>query len=160
MPVERKNFLFLALTIALLAWLGLLLAPVPVAAQTTATKLWPIVQCGKEIPCTLCQMVETVQRVANLGLIIIGGAAVLAIIIAGIMYIVAAGSSELTQTAKKALTYAVTGLIVVVCAWLIVSVVATAMGYKQSLFTDLKCATGTVFKPDKMDTASLGKVIF
>ncbi len=58
-------------------------------------------------------------------LALVGGLAVLFIIWGGIQYVTSAGNKDKAETAKKTLTYAIVGLIVIVLAEVIVSLVTT-----------------------------------
>lgn len=58
---------------------------------------------------------------------IVGAIAVLFIIWGGVLYITAAGNKERAESAKKTLTYAVIGLIVIVLAKVIVALVTGTM---------------------------------
>ncbi len=61
-----------------------------------------------------------ILRAASLLSIIAGITAVIMIMLAGIMFVTAAGDSSKISTAKKTLTYAIVGLIVIVLARTIV----------------------------------------
>ena len=58
-------------------------------------------------------LAETIFKIINAGLILVAAAALVAIIIGGIYYIISMGDTNKTETAKKAILYAVIGLIVV-----------------------------------------------
>lgn len=65
----------------------------------------------------------TIQNIINVLLFVLGSAAVIAIIIAGITYTTANGDASKTKQAKDTIMYAVIGLIVALMAWAIVSFV-------------------------------------
>lgn len=65
----------------------------------------------------------TIQNIINILLFVLGTAAVIAIIIAGITYTTANGDASKTKQAKDTIMYAVIGLIVALMAWGIVSFV-------------------------------------
>ena len=64
-----------------------------------------------------------IQNIVNILLFVLGTAAVIAIIIAGITYATANGDASKTKQAKDTIMYAVIGLIVALMAWGIVSFV-------------------------------------
>jgi len=68
------------------------------------------------------------EVVLNWFLMLIGILAVLAFVIAGIMYITAAGDETRIDTAKKTMTYAIIGLVVALIGLLIVRLVAYMVG--------------------------------
>lgn len=59
---------------------------------------------------------------------IVGALAVLFLLYGGILMVTSLGNEKQVETAKKTLTYAVLGIIVVVLAYLIVSIVIKATG--------------------------------
>jgi len=56
-------------------------------------------------------------------LLLVGGIAVLFLVWGGIQYVVSAGNKDKAETAKKTITYAVVGLIIIVLAEVIVNLV-------------------------------------
>lgn len=64
-----------------------------------------------------------IQNIVNILLFVLGTAAVIAIIIAGITYATANGDASKTKQSKDTIMYAVVGLIVALMAWAIVSFV-------------------------------------
>lgn len=59
---------------------------------------------------------------------LVGAMALLFIIYGGFLYITAAGNKERSENAKKTLTYAIGGLIIVILARIIVSLVDNTLG--------------------------------
>jgi len=59
---------------------------------------------------------------------IIGSLSVIMIIIAGILYLTSAGSPEKIGTAKKALTYAIIGIVIAIAASGIVDIIKNTVG--------------------------------
>jgi NAD/NADP transhydrogenase beta subunit len=59
---------------------------------------------------------------------LVGAISVIMIVIAGIFYLTSAGSPEKMETAKKALTYAIIGMVVAVAAVTIVDTVLWVIG--------------------------------
>lgn len=68
-----------------------------------------------------------VQSVINILLYIAGIAAVIVIIIGGIMYVVSHGDSSKIKTAKDTILYAVVGLVVAILAFAIVNFVLSRL---------------------------------
>ncbi|GEM_PF-4096010 len=70
---------------------------------------------------------EVLENVTNWVLGIAGALAVLFIIISGIRYITSAGNPQLQESAKKNLTSAIIGLVIVLIAFVIVNVIARVL---------------------------------
>ena len=60
--------------------------------------------------------------------LLVGGIAVIMLIIAGIYFLTAAGSPEKIQTAKKFLTYAIIGIVIAIIAKVIVNLFLWILG--------------------------------
>jgi hypothetical protein len=120
-----KKYLIL-LTAA--ASMALLFVSMPVAAQTPATVTNPTLKgracegitgstgtattdCGQ--PGFFAGLVE---RILNILSIILGGIAVIVLVVAGIMYVASGGDPNNTKRAKDAILYAVIGIVVAVAA--------------------------------------------
>ena len=65
-----------------------------------------------------------IGSIINIVLGIVGGLAVLFIIIGGVRYIISAGNPDQAGAAKKTILYAVIGLLVVIFSYVIVNVIA------------------------------------
>lgn len=88
-----------------------------------------LVPCGTaDNPCTLCYLIKGVKGVINWGLNIMIVAAVLAIFISGIMYIISAGDQGMMETAKRFMRSALIGVAIFLLAWLIVQTVFWILG--------------------------------
>ncbi len=85
-------------------------------------------------PCTLdpasalCTDKETnvdnvFKTLVNILLFVVGALAVIVIIISGIRYTTAGGNASNVSAAKNTLLYAIVGLVVAICAWVIVNFV-------------------------------------
>jgi hypothetical protein len=74
---------------------------------------------------------DKIKSVVNLLLYIIGIAAVIVIVIAGLMYVVSSGDANKTKAAKDAILYAVVGLVVAILAFAIVNFVIGAFTPKS-----------------------------
>jgi len=57
--------------------------------------------------------------------------AVLMLTIGGIMILISAGNPNLASMGKKIIWWAIIGLVLVFCSWLIINFILTAMGYKD-----------------------------
>lgn len=94
-----------------------------------------LVPCGLNgaADCTLCHLVIGFQNIYNYLLFyVLFPATVAVIVIAGIMYMVSAGSKGLVEAAKKAFTYALAALVIALTAWLLVNAILHAVGYKNA----------------------------
>jgi len=74
------------------------------------------------------QITAIMLNIANWLLGFVAALAVLMIVIAGVMYITAAGDEERSKTAQKILTWAIVGLVVAILALVIVKVVSLIFG--------------------------------
>lgn len=77
-------------------------------------------------PCDVCEFARLLSQIKNLVLEIAAPAAVLFIIIGGVMMSASAGIPAQVQRAKSIITSAIIGLVILLCAWLIVSAVMAA----------------------------------
>lgn len=107
----------IALTIGALAVLAL---PTVALAQTAYT----IEDIGSSVGLGTADLKETVINVIQWVLGILALVAVIMIIIAGFQWMTAAGNEEKVEKAKKVISAAVIGLIIVLLAWAIVIFVA------------------------------------
>ena len=71
---------------------------------------------------------DAAGRVAMLALAVVGGGAVIAVIIAGIKMSISAGNDQGREQAKTIIQYAVGGLVLAVASWSIVQFVAEVVG--------------------------------
>jgi len=84
-----------------------------------------------------------IKRIFDYLMTLLAIVATLFIVIAGIAYIVSAGNKNLMDWAKKALMYALIGLALYLCSWLIVSSILTAMGYNRTGWSTFDCETSS-----------------
>ncbi|MEK7665196.1 MAG: TrbC/VirB2 family protein [Patescibacteria group bacterium] len=75
-------------------------------------------------------ILELLDKIAKTVATIIGSLSTIMLIVAGIMYLTSAGSPEKIGAAKKALIYAIVGMVVAVIAGTIVSIVKEVLGVK------------------------------
>jgi hypothetical protein len=102
-----------------------------------------LVPCGPGTGemCTLCHFVLLAKNIFDFILKISFAAAILFVAIAGILYITSAGSESLMKTAKQAMTYALVGFGLCLAAWLLIQIVASALGYTETWWKiDMDCA--------------------
>ena len=67
-----------------------------------------------------------ILSIINIFLAVAGLTAVLFLIIGGVRYIVAAGNEEQVESAKKTITHAIIGLVIITLSFVIVRVIANA----------------------------------
>jgi len=67
-----------------------------------------------------------ILSIINIFLAVAGLTAVLFLIIGGVRYIVAAGNEEQVESAKKTVTHAIIGLVIITLSFVIVRVIANA----------------------------------
>ena len=75
---------------------------------------------------------DAAGRVAMLALSVVGGGAVIAVIIAGIKMAISAGNDQGREQAKTIIQYAVAGLVLAVASWSIIQFVANTVGMFNS----------------------------
>jgi hypothetical protein len=82
-----------------------------------------LVPCGlgTSDPCTLCHFIVGIKSLIDWGMGILIALSVTAISIAGVIYVVSSGDSELTKKAKSFVTSTVIGFALMLGAWLIIN---------------------------------------
>lgn len=82
------------------------------------------------------QNLDTVfGNVTSVILSLIGVSALLMLIIGGFQYLNAAGNKEGAARANRTLTYAVTGLVLAISAWMIIYLLANFLGLNLTVFS-------------------------
>jgi len=125
------------------------ISPSSIGNSTPATSSG-LVPCGNGssvgTACTLCSLIQGIANIVNFGRNLLLTAALVAIGIAGVMYIVSAGSEEMMKTAKSFLTASLTGFAIVLGAYLIITTVLLVISAKNDLGTgtSINWTTGTV----------------
>ena len=107
-----------------------------------------LVPCGgeNEEPCTLCDFFLMLDRIIDFliappdGIVFIVAALIL--VIGGVMFVVSSGEPEKIATAKKTMTNAVLGIIIIFVAWLFINLFYTVIGYKDEWgpWNQIKCS--------------------
>jgi len=94
----------------------------------------------------MCDFLKLGKVIAEMLLLYAGSVTVVLIIAAGVYMIVSgsAASQKGVETAKKMLTGAVIGLVIMISAWLIVGTIVAALGF-GSLFGDIQCSDDSGF---------------
>lgn len=140
----KKNAAAVALIFIVGASVALPLAAYADSTGWTMPSLWPtgfwapngLVSCtGNYLPsntgpqCTdLCDLIDTVINVLYFGMTIaIFVIAPIMFVVGGIMLLLAGANPEMISAGKKALTATVIGLVIVLCAYLIVNTVITVL---------------------------------
>lgn len=77
-------------------------------------------------PCDVCEFARLLSQIKNIVFEIAAPAALLFVIIGGVMFSASAGIPNQVKRAKQIITSAIIGLVIVICAWLIVSAVMAA----------------------------------
>lgn len=99
-----------------------------------------LIPCGKNLndpatnwnecdECGLCSLILMGELVINFLLKMAAIAAVLAIIVSGLIYIFAAGKEKTVSDAKSMLKYTLLGFVVIFTSWMIVDSILTTFGY-------------------------------
>ncbi|MDI6777782.1 MAG: pilin [Patescibacteria group bacterium] len=100
--------------------------PISSSADNTSSGLVP---CNTN--CTLCHLVVGFKRIFDFFIGLLFVATMLAITVAGVFYMVSAGSKALTETAKKSLTYALTAFVIGMGAWIIINTIMVGLGFRH-----------------------------
>ncbi len=100
---------------SLLAVLGILLLPSVAAAQLTINPSY-----GTTLGLGTADLVAAVIRIIQYILAILGLIAVVMILLGGFRWMTAAGNEEKVASAKKILSAAIIGLVIIILAWAIV----------------------------------------
>lgn len=108
-----------------------------------------VVSCGpgtSQRECDICGLYQTGYNIIRLGFFLVEPIVVLMIIIGGILYITSTGYEERVDIAKKTITGAVTGLVIIFVAYAAVKAITTAFGYSQNILDAVDCSQfeGTV----------------
>ncbi len=109
----------------------------PACAGGSSSGLFPLVQCGNEgqPACTLCHLFETANRIflfiRNISFII-GG---LMLVVGGIMMLISGSSIRQLDLAKKIIKNVVTGLVIIMVSFIIItSILATFAPGSATMF--------------------------
>jgi cell wall-associated NlpC family hydrolase len=128
MPKNKKNIKFLKAVFLSC----LLVFSFSIVSSAFAQALVPCGLDGKA-DCTLCHLVLGFKNIYDYLLyVVLLPAAILVIIIAGVMYIVSSGSKGLIEKAKSAFVYALTALVLALLAWLLINATLHALGYTNA----------------------------
>lgn len=103
-------------------------------ASGAASPAGTLVPCGVgagNANCTLCHLVLGFKNIYDYLLALLLAATTLVIVVAGVMYMVSAGSKGMIEKAKSAFTYALTAMILGLTAWLIINATLSALGYTK-----------------------------
>jgi hypothetical protein len=122
---SRKNpgIIFLVSILAVIIFLG--------GFRIAFAGLVPCSTSENAEACTLCHLVIGFQNIFNFLKNLLFVATILFIVVAGTLYMISSGNKSLMDWAKKALVYSLTGFILFLCSWLLVTVILTALGYNQ-----------------------------
>ena len=106
-----------------------------------------LIPCGKSVndpdtawnecsECNLCFMILMGRTIIEFFIKLTAVAAILAIIIGGLLYVFAAGSAEVISKAKLAIKYSIFGFITVFVSWAIVDSALIVLGYADPMESD------------------------
>lgn len=96
-----------------------------------------LVQCGRgndvNQRCTLCDLIVGLNNILNWGKNVMVYVALTGIFVSGIMYIISAGNQKLMDQAKEYIVQIVTGLAIVLGAWLFIETVMHVLSTNSDL---------------------------
>lgn len=79
----------------------------------------------------LTELGDILNRIITFLFGLIGGIAIILIVVGGIRYILAGGDPKATMAAKQTITFALIGLVIVLLSVVIVTIVGTTLGAKD-----------------------------
>ncbi len=113
-------------TITLLIIISILLVAQPIFAQGLFSDI-PCFKTGSAFEdCKLCDFLYLLLKLANWGLGIMGALALLSFVIGGVMWLISAGNTNLISKGKSILTGTITGIIIILSAYLIINLAISA----------------------------------
>jgi len=83
--------------------------------------------CRTDGDCSLCDFMTMSTNLGRWILSVVGGLALVYFVYAGMMFIISLGNQERVTKAKGVLTGAVTGIVIILGAWMIVNLVFMAL---------------------------------
>lgn len=87
------------------------------------------------MPATISDLTIVFQRVVSVALGLAGITLFVMLIVGGFKYITSGGDPKAVDTAKKTLTYAIAGLIIILVSYLILVLIRTITGVDVTKFT-------------------------
>ena len=127
----------------------------PASTPTISGSSGGLVPCTDD--CTLCHLVLGIKGIFDFLLKLLLATCLLGITIAGVLYMVSAGSSSLIEKAKKPLPIPSPLFVLLLCSWLIVNAVMNALGFKQAGgWSSFTCDTTQTVAPILATGAGIG----
>ncbi len=125
--MKRLNKITIALTVII--FFSLIIFSLPNFAQAG---IWDNITCRDKGDCQLSDVTKLLVNVAQWILGITGSLALLALVYGGVLFLISGGSSETVSKAKKVITGAVIGLIIVFASYTIIAFILRALGIDGS----------------------------
>ena len=93
-----------------------------------------LVKCGRPggKMCTLCDLIQGMNDIIQYLMKLAIGVALLAITIGGVMYVVSAGNSGMTEMGKNAMKNAAVGFVIIFSAYLLINTTMMYLGTKKN----------------------------
>ncbi len=82
------------------------------------------------------------ENIVKNSIYLVGVAVVVMLVVGGLQYLMAGGDKEATQKASKTITFAIIGLILVLCSWLIIKLIGSFLGLDLTDFGFTICLPG------------------
>ena len=120
MTKNKKHVCFLTII------LGFLVIALPASAAVLPF-------CTYTGNCQTCDFAELFINLANYGFSIIGGVALLMFVIGGVFLVMGGANTERLTRGKQVITAAIVGMVIVLCAYLIVNFVVTALAGSENI---------------------------
>ncbi len=111
----------------------LVLATVVSAVPVFASE--PLVQCGVDRDCTLCDIFILIRNIFNFILLLLGSVGVFSIAIGGVYMILSSGNPSMYQQGTQIITNAILGLVLAASSFLIFGFGLQALGFQEQNFS-------------------------
>jgi hypothetical protein len=93
-------------------------------------------------PATIGDLADIIQRNVEAAIVLASSGAVVMLVVGGFQYLLAGGDKEATQKAGKTITFAIAGILVVICSWMIIKLLGSFLGLDLSSFVFKVCLPG------------------
>ncbi len=104
------------------------------------------------VSCDLCDLIALINSVFEVAIGLLGAATVLFLIVGAFRYISSAGSSEQIEGAKKTITFAIIGFVIVVLSFVIIESALRVFGFTGDPFGSIECETPIVAQSTPANT--------
>ena len=83
-------------------------------------------------PATIGELTLLITNVIRNAIYLAGVGVIAMLVVGGFQYLTAGGDKEAAQKASKTITYAIAGLVIVICSWLIIQLLGNFLGFDST----------------------------